>query len=270
MNKHFTKDMTFNKIILGILLLILLTGFFLFINNKNIDQNIVTKTEETINEETPDYKIKVAYPIVAGNDTIATYVLETVNAFRVDASNSERFIPDSACHQYELDGQYKKVESITKGTVSYIYSMYQFTCGAHGNTAVSTFNFKIDGTSIGLEDIFIDTNGSDEIIIEMTRKILRPKLLTALAKNSNVPENEYPTGMLDDGLGLSCFNENNVFMKEKCEPKESLFLFASNLSTFYITDEGIVFVYGQYQIAPYSSGVTEILVSWDEIGPYLK
>lgn len=266
---------TFNKRALGILFIILLIGLFIWLNNsknknQNVDENIVTKTEETIIEETKDYKINIAYPILSNNDTIAKYILSTVDAFKLNASNPERFIPDSACHQYELNGQYKKVESKSKGTVSYIYSMYEFTCGAHGNTAVSTFNFKIDGTSIALEDIFIDTNGSDEIIIEMTRKILRPKLLTELAKNSNIPENEYPTGMLDDGLGLSCFNENNVFMKEKCEPEESLFLFAANLSTFYITDDGIVFVYGQYQIAPYSSGVTEILVSWDEIAPYLK
>lgn len=264
---------TFNKRALGILFIILLIGLFIWLNNsknknKDVDDNIVTKTEETIIEETKDYKISITYPILSNNDTIAKYVLGTVDAFKVNASNPERFIPDSACHQYELDGQYKKVESKSKGTVSYIYSMYEFTCGAHGNTAVATFNFKTDGTVITSDNLFVDSDSSDEKMIEITRKILRPKLLTALAKNSNIPENEYPTGMLDDGLGLSCFNENNVFVGEKCGVDG--FLFAANLNTFYITDDGIVFVYGQYQIAPYSSGVTEILVSWDEIGPYLK
>ncbi|MFA7285227.1 MAG: RsiV family protein [Candidatus Paceibacterota bacterium] len=269
MNKNFTKDMTFNKVVLGMLVLIFLTGFFLFINTRNKDQsadeNIVTQTEETIIEETKDYKIDVAYPVISNNDMISKYVLDTVNAFRADASNPERFIPDSACHQYELDGKYKKVTSLVKGTTSYIYSMYGFTCGAHGATGITTFNFKADGTRILSEDMFIDDNNK---MIELTQKILRPKLLKELAENSNISESEYPANMLDDGLGLSCLDENNVFVKEKCWTP--VFLYSSNLKEFYITDEGIIFIYGQYQVAPYSSGITEILVSYEEIGPYLK
>lgn len=260
---------TFNKTVLGLLFALLLIGLFIFINGKNKAENpapeIPTKTEETITEETPDYKINVAYPVVANNDMIAKYVLETVNAFREDAINPERFIPDSACHQYELDGRYKKVESISKGTASYIYSMYGFTCGAHGITSVTTFNFKTDGTRITNEEMFVDSN---EKMIEITQKILRPKLLKELAENANTKESEYPKNMLDDGLGLSCLDKNNVFVKEKCWT--SLFLYSSNLKEFYITDEGVVFIYGQYQVAPYSSGITEILVSWEEITPYLK
>jgi hypothetical protein len=39
---------------------------------------------------------------------------------------------------------------------------------------------------------------------------------------------------------------------------------------FFITGGGIGFFYNPYEIAPYSSGSTEIFLPWEEILPLLK
>ena len=41
-------------------------------------------------------------------------------------------------------------------------------------------------------------------------------------------------------------------------------------NNFYITSKGLVFTWGIYEIAPYSTGKSEVLFSVDEITPYLK
>jgi hypothetical protein len=38
---------------------------------------------------------------------------------------------------------------------------------------------------------------------------------------------------------------------------------------FYVNEEGITWTYDPYEIAPYSVGVVQITLSWDEVLPFL-
>ena len=40
--------------------------------------------------------------------------------------------------------------------------------------------------------------------------------------------------------------------------------------SFYICEDGICFIYGQYQLGPYYLGCLEIMLSWDEVSDILK
>jgi hypothetical protein len=41
-------------------------------------------------------------------------------------------------------------------------------------------------------------------------------------------------------------------------------------NNFYITPEGIVYVYNPYDIAPYSMGQTSVLLTFEKLKPILK
>ena len=39
---------------------------------------------------------------------------------------------------------------------------------------------------------------------------------------------------------------------------------------FLLSEEGIVYIFNQYEIAPYAAGVIELTIPWDEVSDILK
>lgn len=76
----------------------------------------------------------------------------------------------------------------------------------------------------------------------------------------------YNEQMLPEGLGLAYIKADGSFDKTKSDG----FDFISNFENFVILDEGIKFIFSQYQVAPYAAGMPEVVVGWDELKPYLK
>jgi hypothetical protein len=253
--------------------------FFFFFPKENTKKDLKTEpvvvvatttpVDVTINDTNAFYKIKAVYPNEPKDtkNVMKDFVTNIVNKEKEDwkiggeAYNSEKKVasdfPDRPLMQYELNIQYKKFTSTKFDTVSYVFQNYEFTGGAHGNTALTTFTFGVNGLT-NIEDILdLSSNNND---IKLT-KIVEKKLETILGQNLN-------QDMLDGGLGLSYLSKDGTFDSVKCQCDG--FLFPSNFQRFKITDEGIVFIFEQYQVAPYAVGQPEVLMSWKELEPFMK
>lgn len=228
----------------------------------------VTVTDEAIEASTDFYTISAKYP-VDPRDTkseMRTYVEYAVNEMReawkdggeVEQSERElsRMYPDRPAPHYELNIGYSTRESQKLDTRTYIFEHYQFTGGAHGGTTLATFTFGPKG-KIAIEDILNFDKGND---ILLTKELARA-LSTSLATSTTLEA-------IYDGLGLSYLNPDGSLNHEKCHCDG--FFFPSNFQNFIVTDTGLTFVMGQYQVAPYVVGMPEASMTWSELASYLQ
>jgi len=117
---------------------------------------------------------------------------------------------------------------------------YLFSGGAHPNTISVLRSFRTaDGSPILLEDI------------------VRPDAMAALAalgerRFREIREIPEGTSLKDAGF----FTDT-----------DGLFHLPDNLA---VTDDGLRFFYNSYEIAPHSSGPTGMLLSWSEVGGFLR
>ena len=120
-----------------------------------------------------------------------------------------------------------------RGYQSLYFERYTFLGGAHGQGQKGALCYKLaSGERVKLDNLF--TEGSREILSE--------RLSDALVRQA---EQE---GFLDA-----------LFTRQ-----------APASESFYICEDGICFIYGQYQLGPYYLGCLEIMLSWDEVSDILK
>lgn len=225
----------------------------------------------TVTDQTDFYSIKGEYPQDPWdkNEVMRQMVDYMVNQKKEewkvggDAYNAEQKIakdfPDRPKMKYELNISYVATSSAKMKTRSYVFSVYEFTGGAHGNTAIASYNFTKDA-QIKIEDA-IDFNQKDYLVTYASlANLLKSKLLASLAENSN-------ESTISEGLGLKYIKLDGTFDKQKCNCDG--YYFPSNIQVFTIQDNGIKFIFGQYQVAAYVVGMPEVLVSWQEIKDYL-
>lgn len=116
---------------------------------------------------------------------------------------------------------------------------YEFTGGAHGSTVRSSDTWELSsGTNIPLYTFF--KRGTDY-----------ERLLTEeIIKQAEYNMKQNPGIYFDDykNLILKNFNQQN----------------------FYLTPQGLVIYYQQYDIAPYSTGIVEFTIPYKTIGWYPK
>ncbi len=113
--------------------------------------------------------------------------------------------------------------------LSLYFDQYVFMGGAHGNTVRYAYTFDLkNGYKIRLEQLFgCYLNPKSFILSKVNEQISRqPELY---------------------------FEDYAILAEETFDAKN-----------FYCTPEGIVFFYMQYDIAPYSSGIREFLIPYDD------
>ena len=116
---------------------------------------------------------------------------------------------------------------------TYTGSDYEYTGGAHGYTGIGHEVFDMTtGEIVTEEDLFAE--GYEENVAEL----LAASLEDYLAENEEDPE--------------------------------SMFSLPEPNGNFAVSEEGITWTYNPYEIAPYSMGIFDLLVSWDDLKPYLK
>ena len=122
--------------------------------------------------------------------------------------------------------------------LSYSYERYAFMGGPHGNSSRLLYNFDLSNSHLITEsDLFTDNYTES---------------LTRLIKQQIVEDNAEMESVAD----LNDFH----FFEDLIKPNNN----------FYITAEGIVYVYNPYDIAPYSTGQTVVLLTFDKLKPILK
>ncbi|MGN0298670.1 MAG: DUF3298 and DUF4163 domain-containing protein [Lachnospiraceae bacterium] len=131
-------------------------------------------------------------------------------------------------HPFEFNMMYQV--TLNKGCVTSLYlEQYTYLGGAHGATirTSDTWNF-VTGKKINLKDFYTDDSMfEDKIIVWIENKI--SELLTVS-----------PGNFFEDYANLL----RNTF----------------NPDSFYLTPEGIVIYFQQYDIAPYAAGIVEFLL----------
>lgn len=249
------------KIILFIIVVILATAFILeYSGERNIDKI-------NISESTDFYKIEATYPKDSWDkkgemEQVVKYMVnQKKDEWKKggDIYNEEQRIakefPDRPKMAYDLNISYISTSSDRFKTRTYIFYVYQFTGGAHGATAVTTYTFNKKGR-IRINQILDFDNNKDISIVRLLAVNLK-EILGDLSDEKTI----------DNGLGLSFLKKDGSLDKEKCNCDE--FFFSSNMENFVIKDEGISFIMKQYQVAPYVVGMPEVALSWDDLRPYV-
>ena len=218
----------------------------------------------TRSEKTDFYTLEVTYPNdpLDRDGIITTWAESIINTTREDRKTGgvlqqsetdlAKQFPDRGIITYDLTMDYTKHESTKLGTVSYIMEHYEFTGGAHGNTGLQIFNFNQNGR-ISLGDVVSITDTNYTKLAQLIR--------TRLSENLGEMADER---MIRDGL--DCTYDPVDTGKQICDAGA----LAQNLESFYITDIGITFVFGQYQVAAYAVGMPEVTLSWSELTLFMN
>jgi hypothetical protein len=251
-----------------VLLVVLFTaGLFFLSYQKSINNGEFAKNNK-ISFTTDFYSIEASYPRESWdkNGVMKQMVDYMVNQKKEEwkigseTYNAEQKIakdfPDRPKMKYELNISYVATSSPKMKTRSYVFSVYEFTGGAHGNTAITSFNFSKD-SQLKVEDV-IDFSQGNYVSLA---KVLKTKLLKSLEENTN-------ESMVNDGLGLNFLKADGTFDKEKCNCDG--YYFPSNVQVFTIHDDGIKFIFAQYQVAPYAVGTPSVMLTWSELEKFIN
>lgn len=120
--------------------------------------------------------------------------------------------------------------------ISLYFDQYEYTGGAHGNTLRYSDSWNLPySRPIVLKDLFYDRKDYQEYIIQNIIK----QIDNEIASGNGAYFDDYAE------LVRANFKENN----------------------FYLTEEGVVVYFQQYDIAPYASGMPTFLIPYSAQGP---
>ncbi|MBC7981743.1 DUF3298 domain-containing protein [Candidatus Parcubacteria bacterium] len=256
---------TYQKVIIAIVVLGLCV--LTFISKQEKPKTItLPPVQTTISDTNEFYVIEAHIPIEPRDkdNVMSKTMTDIVNARKEEwkiggalyseEKGTDKQYPDRPAMKYELGINYEKFVSKGKDTITYVFKNYQFTGGAHGGTGLKTYTFDAKGL-VYIQNV-LDLNRKNSIALT---RILESKLKSQLGEM-------YNEQMLPEGLGLAYIKDDGSFDKTKSDG----FDFISNFEHFIILDDGIRFIFGQYQVAPYAAGMPEVVVSFEELAPYLR
>lgn len=206
---------------------------------------------ESIVEHGPYYDIRASYPpstpfsgSVGAADTalMKTFVENTVAEFKRNGNFDDLTQKDITMMGYDrgrkqtLDVKY--LIGTSSSTVSYIFTIYMDTLGAHGNSDFKTFTFDLrSGKDLALADLFLP--GSDYLgrISSLSR--------TALAKNMApyADQKQIDAGTTPD---------------------------SDNFKNFFLDGENVTLLFPPYQVGPYAAGPQTVALPRSELADILR
>jgi hypothetical protein len=189
--------------------------------------------------ETDLYTMKIHAPLdsLQKIPEVATMISQATSSFQkqIDSLTPDDITELGLDDDRKYDLQIDTSIATSSGTVSYIIKIYEFTGGAHGNTTVQVFNYTNKGKYITEGDVFVSPWK------QTVSQLAKAYLIADLGENINMD-------MLIDGT-----TPNN-----------------DHFNTWYITPDSIVFVFGQYEVGPYSIGIREVPLSKTVLSSVLK
>lgn len=122
-------------------------------------------------------------------------------------------------------------------TISYIFTTYIDTLGAHGNLFFHTFTFdKTSGAALSLVEIFSDTTYLDTL-----SSLARARLPEIIGQDADM-----------------------AFIQDGTEPEKE------NFENFFFDNAQLVFLFPPYQVGPYSAGPQTLRIPVAELSSILK
>lgn len=191
-----------------------------------------------IKENTAGYDIDVEYPVLCSPEatrTIRDFSTRELSDFKMD-------FPEHDLSEYprrhEMITGYSAWPAAQGRYASIVIQIMVYTGGAHPNNWPVTWVFDLtDGQPLTLTDIFEDTASVLTTIAPMVRKVVQTELgemyIEDMAESGTIPTKE-------------------------------------NYEDFIINDEGIVFFFAPYQVAPYAAGQQVVTIPWSQVDSFLK
>ena|SRR3989344_437667 len=170
------------------------------------------------------------------------FVSDTITQFKSDGDFANLTAQDIKMMGYD-QGRKQQLQILyliapSGRTISYIFTIYTDTLGAHGNTFFKTFTFdKASGAALDLVDIFT----SESTYLNTLSQISRAKLPVTIG----------------DGFDMT-------FIADGTTPKEE------NFANFFFDTSDLVFVFPPYQVAPYSAGPQTLRIPLSDLSSILK
>lgn len=180
----------------------------------------------------PAYTLNISFPSdFPDQKAVIDYVKQTRDGFLNVAKT-----PDSRGMPYELDTTAAQYSSAVppRGTQSVVFTTYQNVGGAHPQTFYKSFNWdQAYRKPITFENLFRE--GTDPL------PLIFPVVQADLAMQSGIPD---PV-LVGDGL----------------DP--------ANYQNFAITDDAVIFFFGQGELLPESAGAVQVSVPRATVAPLL-
>lgn len=179
---------------------------------------------------------------------IEAWAKETVQTFKTNA-NLDSLTPEDIRIQgldqgrkYALDVKYEEYEG--PATVSYLFTIYEDTLGAHPNAYLTSFTFDATtGKELRIADLF-----ENPTYLETLSRISREMLIPQIAKATEVPVDEMDTSYIESGT----------------TPEQD------NFQVFYLTSTDLVIVFPPYQVGPWVLGTQSVTIPRAELENGLK
>lgn len=217
---------------------------------------------QTIEEHAEYYDIEATYPgrtplnessgasaDAAAVATMKAWQEETIAQFKADGGFANLSAEDIAMFGY-ADGRKQALQidyELYMGdrTVSYEYTVFADTFGAHPNAYMRTFTFDaLTGKELALADIFDGKAPYLAVLSEKSRAVLIPHI----AEVSAIPVAELDTTYLESGT----------------EPTQE------NFQWFYFDRDDFVIVFPPYQVGPWALGRQEARIPKAELSTILR
>lgn len=183
--------------------------------------------------ETDFYTMKVTQPVDAEKKFPELFAVtkNAITLFEKQYGSASSTVDALAPYDLQID----TTVATTSHTVSYVVSIYEYTGGAHGGTAIRSFTYDKDNTFVGEKDLFGESNWRP-VVSELAYAYLKEKLKE---------------------------NTTDEVLKEGTAP------IGNNLDVWYMRGEYIVFVFGQYQIGAYALGIQEVPIAKEKLSGIL-
>ena len=170
------------------------------------------------------------------------YIDSVINVFKEDNKEQIEFAKAEGFEARDIDYEFIINTEVHYGNhrdiIGHFINMYQYTGGAHGGTFITCRNYRLeDGSVVTLDNYF--KPGYEKVL----NPILERKLL------------EYAECSSRDEL-----DEHGYFSNEPMFVPEN----------FEIRQDTIDFIFNQYDIAPYSTGITVLSVPEDDIRTIIR
>lgn len=200
-------------------------------------QGAVQEDTATIEDQGPYHEVEVTYPTKtpAGAEAalaMKTFAEKEVAAFKDRSGLMTLTQADIEMmglggeRKFALDIKYKSYASAT--TVSYVFTIYEDTLGAHPNGYYRTFTFDLaSGEGLIITDLFDPSVDYLSVLSEKSRA----SLYATLGENAS-------RDMLEAGTTP----------------------YLDNFQNWYLTDTELVIIFAPYQVGPWAIGTQEVRI----------
>jgi hypothetical protein len=210
---------------------------------------IITDQKRVIEDKKVKYKIDISEPVSSGHVNSASFNNLVTKLF---SQPIDEFVAQSIDDYKEYKNEADKLEESAFGFeligtarvlkdkyVSLIISKgYYVFYTAHPAHIMNTLLYDLDNQKVlELSDVFMDTNKALSYISVQSREQVI----------NNLNETGNPDSLDESGL----------------EPQEA------NFSRYTIDENGMTFIFNEYQVAPYSAGPQDAVLTWQELRPLL-